>query len=375
MRNLEQIIGAAARARGFAMVGFARIRRLTSRENFYNQWIAEGRHSTMDYLAREPERRFDPRQLDSRLRSVISLAYPYAVAPQARLDWRAEMRGRIAAYALGEDYHRHVLAAAKAIANVLEANRAGTIARVYVDTGPIFEREWASSSGLGWFGKNTMLLSRDHGSYFFLAEIFTDAELAPSDAPYRDHCGTCRRCLDACPTSALQDSYKIEPRACISYLTIEHRGPIDRHLRPKIGEWVFGCDLCNDVCPWNSSPADAIGADDGFRAMPRLADLLALDDAAFSRHFSKSAVKRAKRRGLLRNAAVVVGNTGNRDGVPVLVQTLQAEPEALVRMHAAWALGRLGGAGARAALELAMRREPEAAVVNEIEAARAEIAA
>ncbi len=361
MSTLNEIIESEARRAGFVMVGFAALRRLDERGDFYRRWLADGRYADMEYLAREPARRLDPRLLDARFHSVISLGYPYAapVAPQG--DWRAELRGRIAAYALGRDYHDHVLRAARSVATALQAHRPGALTRAYVDTGPVFEREWARQARLGWMGKNTMLLSREHGSYFFLAEIFTDAVVEPTATPDREHCGTCRRCLDLCPTNALGDGYVMEPRVCISYLTIENRGAIARELRPKLGPWIFGCDVCQEVCPWNES-----GAREEPELAPYLPDLLALDDQAFARRFTRSAIKRARRRGLLRNAAVVLGNTGNREAVAPLARTLASELEPLVRAHAAWALGRLGGAEARRALEDARARESEAAAREEI---------
>jgi epoxyqueuosine reductase len=275
------------------------------------------------------------------------------------------MRGRIAAYALGPDYHDTVLARARAVASRLEQECPGAITRAYVDTGAVFEREWAATARLGWFGRNTNLLNRHHGSYFFLAEIFTDAEFEASSEPYREHCGTCRQCLDLCPTGALADGYVIEPRVCISYLTIELRGPIPAALRPKLGNWIFGCDICQEVCPWNVG--DSAARDDAL--MPSLPELMALDEAGFRGRFGKSAVARSKRRGLLRNAAVVLGNTGNREAVAVLARSLGDEGEPLVRAHAAWALGALGGRAARAALERARRNEPDADVAAEIAAA------
>ena len=304
---------------------------------------------------------------DPRLRSVVSLVYPYAAPTIPDLDWRAAMRGRIAAYALGPDYHDTVLAHARAVATRLKSERPDTITRAYVDTGAVFEREWAAEARVGWFGRNTNLLNRHHGSYFFLAEIFTDAEFEPSGEPYREHCGTCRQCLDLCPTGALAQGYVIEPRVCISYLTIEHRGPIPAALRPKLGNWIFGCDVCQEVCPWNVSGGNA--HDDAL--MPFLPGLMALDDEGFRRRFGKSAVARTRRRGLLRNAAVVLGNTGNRDAVAVLARTLGDEIEPLVRSHAAWALGQLGGAGARAALERCRGAETDSEVGAEIEVALA----
>ena len=370
MPRLEEIVTAAAHEQGFTLVGFARLRRLDNRTEFFQQWIGEGRAGEMGWLARDPERRFDPHRIDPRLRSVVSLGFPYPAPSLPDVDWRASLRGRIAAYALGPDYHDTVLARARVVAARLEAARPDVITRAYVDTGAVFEREWAAEARLGWFGRNTNLLNRYRGSYFFLAEIFTDAELEPSGEPYRNHCGTCRQCLDLCPTGALNDGYVIEPRICISYLTIEHRGPIPRSLRSKIGAWIFGCDICQEVCPWNPStgttPEDAL--------MPFLPDLMALDDEGFRRRFRKTAVSRARRRGLLRNASVVLGNTGNPAAVPALARTLQEEAEPLVRSHAAWALGRLGGASARHALEQGRPREQDAQVRAEIDAAILEAA-
>jgi epoxyqueuosine reductase len=361
--NLNRIVEDAAREQGFAMVGFARIRRLEWREDFYRGWLEDGRSGTMTYLAREPERRFDPRQLDPRYKSVVSLAYPYAAPAPPRIDWRAELRGRIAAYALGRDYHDQVLKQTRAVADTLTAARPGIITRAYVDTGPVFEREWGATANVGWFGRNTMLLNRERGSYFFLAEIFTDAELEPTAEPYGEFCGTCRRCLDLCPTGALREGYKMEPRVCISYLTIEHRGVIPRELRPKLGEWIFGCDICQEVCPWNGEAASR--AVENPDLMPYLPDLLALDDVAFGRRFTKSAIKRTKRRGLLRNAAIVLGNTKNPDAIPALARAL-GDPEPTVRAHAAWALGNISGHAARLALEYARTREPDPDAAGEI---------
>src|ERR1700730_9737152 len=365
MHGSRETLAETALALGFAMVGFAQTRRLDDREAFYRRWLDEGGHASMAYLAREPERRFDPRTLDARYKSVVSLAYPYAphsLSQNSRtIDWRAELRGRIAAYALGPDYHDYVLKRARTVADAIAKDRPGAVVRAYVDTGPVFEREWATEARRGWFGKNTMLLNRDHGSSFFLAEIFTDVEYELSAEPYREHCGTCRRCVDLCPTGALADVYVMRSDLCISYQTIENRGAIPCELRPKLGNWIFGCDVCNEVCPWNGDLAstDANSARD---LLPHLPDLLALDDHAFSARFSKSAVKRTKRRGLLRNVAVALGNTRNPDAAAALVRALECDAEPLVRSHAAWALGQIGGPLARRALERARIRDDEHAV-------------
>ncbi len=361
--SLEKELTSVARSQGFALIGFARLRPLP-RDKFYARWLADGRAGEMGYLAREPERRFDPRTIDSRMRSVISLAYPYRAPRAPRIDWRSELRGRIASYALGSDYHDYVTAAARQVADELAIIRPGAVTRPYVDTGPVFEREWASASGLGWFGKNTNILNREHGSYFFLAEIFTDVEFDAAVEPYGEYCGTCRRCLDLCPTNALAEGYLMEPRLCISYLTIELRGPIPVPLRPKIGNWIFGCDICQEVCPWNDEHANVEEA-----LAPSLRELLALDDEGFQRRFRRSAVKRAKRRGLLRNVAVALGNSGNPDAIEPLSRALEGDREPLVRSHCAWALGRLDCARARDALDRRLGLEADTAVHAEIAAA------
>jgi epoxyqueuosine reductase len=365
MDFLRETLMRVAHEQGFVLVGFARLRKLADREDFYRRWLADGGNASMTYLAKDPDLRFDPRRLDTRYKSVVSLGYPYAARATPKIDWRAEMRGRIAAYALGRDYHDVVKKRARVVGNVIRQMCPGSTTRTYVDTGPIFEREWASQSRIGWFGKNTMILNREHGSYFFLAEIFTDVEIDAATEPYRDHCGSCRRCLDLCPTGALADGYVMRSELCISYQTIENRGAIPRDLRPKLGNWIFGCDICNDVCPWNDDHASDRDVDD---LLPRLPDLLALDEERFGLRFTVSAVKRAKRRGLLRNVAVALGNTGNPDAVAPLTRSIKSESEPLIRSHAAWALGQLGGSAARRALERALR-DRDTAVRREAAAA------
>ncbi len=217
-----------------------------------------------------------------------------------------------------------------------------------MDTGPLLEREWAQRSGLGWFGKNTMLLHKQAGSWFFLAEILVNLDLEGEGIP-RAHCGKCTRCLDDCPTSALAEGYVLKAPLCISYLTIEHRGPIPRELRSKLGNWIFGCDICQDVCPWNEKfglPRDDL-IDELFPPLPAL---LTLSDAEFRARFGRSAIHRTKRRGLLRNVAVALGNSGNPEAIRVLCSAIQ-DPEPLVRGHAAWALGQFAEGEARQALE------------------------
>jgi epoxyqueuosine reductase len=358
-------IADAARALGFPLAGAARLTPLP-RAAFLDAWLGDGRAGDMAYLARRTAERADPRRAFPWARSVVSLAWPYRPPPPPPPDWQQTLTGRIAAYAYGPDYHARVGAALDALVTRLRAAFDGARFRPYVDTGAVLEREWAMRAGLGWIGRNTLLLHRAAGSYFFLAELFTDLELEPAPLP-QDHCGTCTRCVAACPTGALEGAYTMDPRRCIAYLTIEHRGPIPPALRPHLENWVFGCDLCQEVCPWNGAAREP--AAEGWLA-PSLPALLALDADGFRARFGRTAVTRAKRRGLLRNVAVALGNSGNRAAVPALVAAL-ADPEPLVRGHAAWALGRLGGTAAGAALDAARARETDPTAAGEIAAALA----
>jgi epoxyqueuosine reductase len=356
----EAHIAAEARATGFPLAGCAPLGPLP-RAGFVAGWLAEGRAGEMGYLERRAAERADPRRAWPWARAVVTLAVPYLPPPPPPDDWRATLRGRIAAYALGGDYHDTVAVRLERLIRRLHRRWPAATFRPYVDTGPLVEREWAMRGGIGWIGRNTLVLHRHAGSYFFLAELLTDLPLAACALP-ADHCGTCTRCLTACPTGALSD-YAMDPRRCISYLTIEHRSAIPPALRPGLENWVFGCDVCQEVCPWNRDrrgpPNDAL--------QPYLPDLLALDAAAFRRRFGGTAVARAKRRGLLRNVAVALGNSGNPDAVPPLVAALD-DAEPLIRGHAAWALGRLGGGVARGALER-RRADEDAAVRAEVAAA------
>jgi epoxyqueuosine reductase len=364
MREPTRVIATEARALGFPLVGTAPLAPL-ARGPFLTAWLAEGRAGEMAWLARRTAERMDPRVAFPWARTVVSLAWPYRPPPPPPADWRERLLGRIAAYALGPDYHDHLGARLATLIARLGDAFPGARFRPYVDTGPVVEREWAMQAGLGWIGRNTLVLHRALGSYFFLAELLTDLEAEAAPLP-EDHCGTCSRCHAACPTGALGPGYTMDPRRCISYLTIEHRSALPAALRPALGNWIFGCDVCQEVCPWNEAPAA-----DTDELTPHLPTLLALDAAAFRARFRGTAVTRTRRRGLLRNAAVALGNTGNPDAVPPLVSAL-ADPEPLVRAHAAWSLGRLGGRHAHAALEAARRTDPDAAVQAEIDSALAE---
>jgi len=369
---------------GFSACGFAAAAPL-ARGAFLEGWLDAGLGGEMRYLARRPGRRLTVAGILPDARSVITLAYPYAPPPpRPPGDLAGALRGQIAAYAWGEDYHAVIGRGLAHLAAFIGARVPGSATRPYVDTGAVLEREWAVRGGLGWFGKNTMLLSSRAGSWFFLAELVTTAVLEP-DEPTGAHCGRCTSCLDACPTGALRDGLVMDARRCVSYLTIEHRGAIPPDLRPGLGTWVFGCDVCQSVCPWNGSERPAPPAEGGGRPwlarpargphppadwlFPFLPDLVRLDEDGFRARYGRTAVARTRRRGLVRNAALALGNSGNPDAVPALAVAL-GDAEPLVRAHAAWGLGAVGGAAARRVLDAHPRPDPDPAVAGEVYAAR-----
>ncbi len=329
-------------------------------------WIERGRHGDMDYLATDPEARLSPQRVLPGAASMVVVAMPYPAAPPLDPEWRERLTGRIAAYTLGDDYHDVMGAKLSELAETVVAAGGGQTS-VHVDSGPLLERNFAERAGLGWLGHNTLLLDQGLGSYFLLGCLLTAARFAPDTARAPSRCGTCRACLPACPTGALDDGPTIDARRCVSYLTIEHRGPIDPALRTGLGNWVFGCDLCQEACPWND---DGAAHDSGLR--PYLPDLLTLGPEEFRSRYRGTAVFRAKRRGLARNAAIALGNTGNPAAVDALATALADHDEALVRAHAAWALGRLATAASRAALAARLSRERVPPVCREIEAALGE---
>jgi epoxyqueuosine reductase len=295
----------------------------------------------MDWLANTAERRGDPRVLWPEARSVIMLGFNYGPAhdPLAILNERE--CGAVSVYAQGADYHEVIKPRLKAVARWLLAQAGGDV-KVFIDTAAVMEKPLAAAAGLGWQGKHTNLLSRDFGSWLFLGAIFTTLEL-PVDAPAEDHCGQCRACLDVCPTAAFPAPYRLDARRCISYLTIEHKGPIPRELRPLMGNRIYGCDDCLAVCPWNKFAQAGREAKLAARAQlraPRLADLVRLDDAGFRKLFSKSPIKRTGRDRFVRNVLIAIGNSGDA-GLAGEAERLLADVSPLVRGAAVWALWRL----------------------------------
>lgn len=325
----------------------------------------------MGWLAETFERRADPRVLWPEARSVVMLGMNYGPGPDPLAATRKPEAGAISVYARHRDYHDVIKGRLKTLAGWLAAN-AGEPAevKVFVDTAPVMEKPLAAAAGLGWAGKHTNLVSREFGSWLFLGSIFTDLDLPP-DAPERDHCGSCDACLTACPTSAFTGPRQIDARRCISYLTIEHAGPIPMEFRAAMGNRIYGCDDCLAVCPWNKYASDAREAKLAARAdleAPPLADLAVLDDAGFRTLFAGGPVKRIGHARFQRNVMIAIGNSGRRD-LAVAAQAGLASPSPLVRGAAVWALGKLLGAESLMPLRNAAREEPDEIVRQEWRAA------
>ena len=367
----EEIV-AEARRLGFDLVGIARATPPATADR-YRAWLERGYHGEMAYLAR-PDAvagREDLARIQPGVRSVVTVGtnyYTLPIPPELRDD---PARGVIASYAWGEDYHDVLAPRLRQLGAFVETQMGTEVAhRAYVDTGPVLERDLAAGAGLGFVGKNTNLIHPGLGSWLFLGELLLTADLGERQPLASEGtCGRCNRCLEACPTGALVAPYVLDARRCISYLTIELKGPIPRDLRPGIGNRIFGCDICQEVCPWNRRfarrTAQAAFQPQPDAIAPHLLELLALSDEGFRQRFRGSPVKRAKRRGLLRNAAVAAGNWGDPVAVPALAKAL-GDGEPLVRGHAAWALGRIGSDKGLRALERALAAEQDAWVREEM---------
>ena len=367
--SLSARIKEEAQRLGFFLAGISPVGAPPHEESFA-QWLRQGFAGELGYMQRTEQLRRDPAQLVPWAVSVVSVAMNYYTGGP-RPDPDADGRGWISRYAWGDDYHDVMR---QKLDELLELTReiTGTPVqgKAFVDSGPVLERDIAGVAGLGWIGKNTHLISPKKGSWFFLGELFLDLPL-DYDRPIRDRCGRCDLCLKACPTGAFVGPYLLDARRCISYLTIELKGWIPRHLRPLIGVHIFGCDICQEVCPYNTKPEPS--AEGAYRPReglyaPQLIPLLSLDEQEFRRRFKGSPILRAKRRGFLRNVAVALGNCKSPQAVPALTRALEDE-EPFVRGHVAWALGEIGDRAAVSALRKRTEMETDHEVMSEIEAA------
>jgi epoxyqueuosine reductase len=341
--DIKAAIQAEAHELGFAVVGFAAAGALAGRGvgTDLAQFLGEGRHGDMAWLARHAERRADPKTLWPEVKSVISLGMSYAPADDPLKLTRLPDHASISVYARGRDYHDVMKSRLKRLARWL-VGRSEADVKVFVDTAPVMEKPLAQAAGVGWQGRHTNLVSRSAGSWLFLGEIFTTLDLVP-DQVHADRCGSCRACIDACPTQALSDDGRIDARACISYLTIEHAGDIAPALMADMGNRVYGCDDCLSVCPWNKFAAPT--AEAAFQprielSAPRLADFAQLDDAAFRQVFSGSPIKRTGRDRFVRNVLIAIGNSGLAELGKYAAQSLSDDSD-IVRRAAAWAQTRL----------------------------------
>jgi epoxyqueuosine reductase len=343
--TLEEAIRSEAKRIGFAACGFTRPDKAESAGLDLSRWLEAGHHGTMGWMEARAHHRVSPLALWPEAKSAIALGMNYAPASDPLALAAHPELGRISVYAQGGDYHKTVKKALKSLARFI-VDQAPSELKVFVDTAPVMEKPIAQAAGIGWQGKHTNLVSREHGSWLFLGVILTSLDLAPDvAADHGRHCGSCTRCLDACPTSAFIGPHRIDARRCISYLTIEHDGPIPEELRGSMGNRIYGCDDCLAVCPWNRF-ADAAAANRAFLpraelAAPRLSDLLKLDDAGFREMFAGSPIKRIGRNRMIRNCLIAAGNSGD----PRLVEAVRPyleDPDPVLAEAARWALGQFG---------------------------------
>jgi epoxyqueuosine reductase len=333
MSSFESRLKQRARELGFELVGIARA---GPADDFTHlrRWLEQGFAGAMTYMDRQAEARQHPASILANVRSVVMVGLNYKTAPHPHGP------GRIAQYALGDDYHDVLRGKLNELLAWVQAESPGTQGRGVVDTAPLLERDFARRAGLGWIGKNTLLINRRLGSFHFLGALLLDLELTADEPFATDHCGSCTRCLEACPTHAFVAPHQLDARRCISYLTIELRGPIPEELRPDVGDWLFGCDVCQDVCPWNrKAPLGSVAAREDVLGLDAL-EALTLSEEEFRRRFRGTALWRTKRRGLVRNAAIVAANTSDARAVPAL-ERLCDDPDAIVADAARCALARI----------------------------------
>ncbi len=371
---LKEFIKAEAHRLGFDLVG---ITDPSPPDSFpiYQKWLDRGLHGDMTYLSRPDAiaRRANPSLILPGVKSIVMVGIRYP-RPEDAPVIESELHGKVAAYAWGEDYHNIIPARLKTLVAALQTRIDFPFEwKILTDSGPVLERDLAQRAGLGWIGKNTCLIHPRMGSYFLLGELFLTLDLEP-DSPFTtDHCGSCRRCIEACPTHCILPDRTLDAKRCISYLTIENKGGIPTDLRATLDNWVFGCDICQQVCPWNirfaSSHHDPLFSPKDNTARPHLTREILLSPTEFKQKFNQSPLQRVKRRGYLRNIAVALGNSTSEQSLAALLICLKNEPEPLIRAHAAWAIGKNGGARARTALQEALQSESDPDVIKEIRSA------
>jgi epoxyqueuosine reductase len=375
--RIEDSIRAAVHRAGIPLFGIAAPLR-PAHYTHYLDWIAADGHAGMAYLARPDAlaARAEPALLLENAKSILIFGFPYPHDIQDQLPPGNGSWGQIAAYAAHRDYHTRIPQVLEQLIPAFAAIAGHSFNfRIFSDSAPLLERDIAHSAGLGWIGRNGMLISPDCGSYFLLAEMITDLDLQPTPAFPRDHCGKCRRCLQACPTGCIRENHTLDAGRCIAYLTIENKGVIPDELRPAVGSRVFGCDICQQVCPWNRKlGAAALVPEFNDTRLPLWLDLegvFQMDNQQFKEKYRAYPLLRAKRSGILRNAAVVLGNQARPQSLDTLRHALEDEAEALIRRHAAWALGRMASAQSREVLQRCLASENDPEVRREITAALA----
>jgi len=356
---------------GFLLCGVSNPDVPISDYGIYNSWINNGYHHSLKYLSSERALsiRKDPKSLLSNCRSIISLGIPY---PHPT-PHDSSKSGKISSYAWNLDYHDVIIRLVDQFMDRISPYIGNDINwKAYTDTGPILERSFAQKAGLGWIGKNSMLISPKFGSHFFLAEILLDKKIEALNKPGNiDYCGICHNCIDACPTQCILPDRTIDTKKCISYLTIENKEEIPIYLRKMIGNWVFGCDICQNVCPWNKKDSTKTHVIDDFKfrkeiAFPDLLEDIHLTQDQFSKKFKNSPIKRAKRRGYLRNVAVAIGNSSNNEALPHLIEVMAKEKDSLIKRHVAWALGQIGGKDIYSYLREILNQENDPYIISEI---------
>lgn len=368
--KVKEYLKAEAQRLGFDLIGVTTPHPMPGYPRF-ESWLESGLQARMAYLdtPRSRKVRQNPAFIMETCLTIVVVGMSYPSPIRAHPDQDGATAGRIAAYAWGEDYHNNIPPRLEALAHAMEGFLGKTLHyTIYTDTGPILEKELGQRAGIGWIGKNSCLIDPHSGSFFLLGELFLDVEIEPDSPLNIDYCGNCRRCIEACPTDCILPDRTLDAGRCISYLTIENKEAIPEKLRSALGDWVFGCDICQMVCPWNIRFSPDIKFENSISSIP-IVETLGLSNEDFKQRYKNRPISRARRRGLVRNAAIAAGNIGTADVLRPLVRVLREDEEPLARISAAWALGKVRGDSARAELEQALGIEPDLAVRTEIEMA------